>query len=149
MPNRGKVKPKNKKASRNKAPVAPKRRSWWNWLFFPAIALAVILILLIWQWQNIALWISNTINNTWELLGWGLALIVITALTMVSVLWRWKISPFIRHFNRWLGGIVFALAVWGILSFFNQGGSFGLDIIGYPDFYGILRILGLLIAGII
>mgnify|MGYP001097943148 CR=1 FL=1 len=68
-----------------------------------------------------------------------------------------KLSSLIYHWNQWLGGIAFILAVWGILALFpaggilrqvSLGGNLGLDIIGSQDIAGILRILGLVIVGI-
>jgi len=64
---------------------------------------------------------------------------------------RKKLSSFILRWNRWLSGVAFLLAIWGILGFLKQGGSVGLSIISYPapDFIGILRILGLVIVALI
>ncbi|MBA7496028.1 DNA translocase SpoIIIE [subsurface metagenome] len=113
------------------------------------ILIALIVALLFWQWSILTSWASNIRDNTLRLFGWGLLLIVIAIGTMVGVLWRRKLSSVIHHWNQWLGGIALALAAWGIFAFFNLGGSFGLGIIGYPDFSGILRILGLAIIAII
>ena len=135
----------------------PKRKSWWSRLFrfiaLPAvrrlILLLIFLALLIWQWSNLTSWVGNIASNTWELFGWGLVLIVIALGIMVGVLWYRKLSSLIYHWNQWLGGIAFILAAWGILALFGLGGSIGLGIIGFQDFVGILRILGLAIIGII
>ena len=60
--------------------------------------------------------------------------------------YRWKLN----QWNKWLGAIVFMLAVWGVLALFDLGGSFGLRIIDYgQNLIGVLRILGLVILGIV
>ncbi len=136
----------------------PKRRSWWKKLFrfimLPPVRrlmlVVIIVVLLYWQWSVLVSWAT-------ELFGWGLVIIVIAIGTLVGVLWyrrlpsRWyrKISSFIHRWNRWLGGVAFILAAWGILALFGLGGSIGQGIIGSLDFVGILRVLGLAIIGII
>ena len=126
----------------------------WLWVF----AFLIIVSLLIFsQWWTIVSWVSDVIAAVWELLGWGLALIVAAILIAVLVIWR-KPSSLIRRWNWWLGGIAFFLTAWGILAFFpaegilsdvNLGGSFGLGIIGDINVIGALRVLGLFIIGTI
>jgi len=112
------------------------------------ILLVIILAVLFWQRENIETAGEAVINT----LGWGgLVLVVIAFIGLVFRLGQRKFRSFIYHFNRWLGGAAFILAVWGIIAFFGLGGSFGLSIIGYPapEVISILRILGLVIVGII
>ncbi len=98
-------------------------------------------------------------KNLLELFGIGLAFIVAAIVTIITLIWRRKLGSLFFHWNRWLGGIAFILAVWGILASFNYadkellknglGGSFGRDIINYRDYnfiYG-LRIFALLVIG--
>ncbi|MFC1950502.1 DNA translocase FtsK [Chloroflexota bacterium] len=115
------------------------------------MVLAIIVGLLFWQRSVLISWVNNIANTVWELFGWGLLLIVIIIVTLIGVLWRWKLSSMFYHWNRYLGGIALALAIWGVVAFFDLGGNFGLDIVDYPapEFIGILRILGLVIIGII
>ncbi len=128
----------------------PRRKSWWHRLFhFIALPLVwrlmlvvIIVVLLYWQWSALVSWATR-------LFGWGLVLVVIALGIIGGVLWRGKLSSFIYHWNRWLGGVAFILTVWGILALFHVGGSIGQGIIGSLDFVGILRILGLAIIGII
>jgi len=102
--------------------------------------------LLSWQWSNIIAGVNNLVN----LLGWGLLFVVAAIVTLIVLIWRRRLATFVRHGNRWLSGIAFLLAVWGILAFFKLGGTFGLDIIAFPapDFIGALRILGLVLIGV-
>ena len=147
-----------KKASR-KATRKPRRRPFWSSLFhlimLPPVRRLMLLVLVIavlfWQWSTLTSWASNITSSVRELFDWGLALIILAFGILVGVLWQQKLSSLIYHWNQWLGGIAFILAVWGILALYDSGGSFGWDIIGYPDseFAGILRILGLIIIGVI
>ncbi|MBI4267167.1 MAG: DNA translocase FtsK, partial [Chloroflexi bacterium] len=133
------------------------RRPWWLRLlrlvflshlrYF--LLLVTIVALLYWQWPAISSWISAAAAGIWRLFGWGLLIILTALLTLVIVVGRRKYSSFIHHGNRWLAGISFFLAAWGILAFFNQGGDFGLGIIAKRDFIGVLRLSGLLIIGIV
>jgi S-DNA-T family DNA segregation ATPase FtsK/SpoIIIE len=112
------------------------------------ILLVIIAALLFWQWSNI----KALAGMVYELLGWGGLVLVVIALSVLIVrLWQRKLSSFIFHANRWLAGVAFILALWGILAFFNLGGSFGLSIISYPapEFIGALRLFGLVSLGVI
>ena len=125
------------------------------------ILLLLIVALLFWKRANLVSWATDVSDSTLRLFGWGLLLIAIAIGTLVGMLWRRRLLSLLRHWNRWLGGIAFALAAWGTLAFFpgtgilqrvSLGGSFGQsisgqDIVAYPIFVSILRILGLLIAG--
>jgi len=135
-----------------------KKRMWWNWRFYFAILLVAVVTLIVWQWSTLALWTGNVVGSIWKLFGWGLIFVATAIGILVGLLWRRRLSLFISHWNHWLSGIAFTLVAWGILAIFpgegilrqvRLGGSFGLGIIGYPDFGGILRILGLFIIGIL
>ncbi len=143
----------------NKPARKPKRRSGWSRLLhfmvsppvWQLLLIVLVLSLLFWQWSTLTSWATDVINGVWGLLGWGLALIAVAIVVLISVLWRRKLSSLIYHWNQWLGGIAFALAGWGILAVFGLGGSFGLRIIGYPasDLTIISRIAGLAVIGIV
>ena len=153
---------KRKANIRGKFRKPPRRRSWLGELFrfiiLPPVGLLILLVLiaalLFWQRSALISWASNIADKTLMLFGWGLVLIAIAVVVIAGVIWQRQLSALVRRWklyqwNKWLGGIALTLAVWGIIAFFNLGGSFGLDIIGYPDFNGILRILGLVLIGII
>ncbi|MBI4266881.1 MAG: DNA translocase FtsK [Chloroflexi bacterium] len=109
------------------------------------ILVALFIALLAWRWPTV----EDIARSTWLTLGWGL-IIILTGIGIVAVRLRQReFASFARHWNRWLGGIVFALALWGILAFFALGGNFGLSIIGQPGFIGALRILGLTVISMI
>ncbi len=113
------------------------------------ILLVLIVALLFWQRSAMTSMTNAIAQRISELFDWGLIFFDIALLALVVVLWRRKLASLIHHWNQWLGGIAFVLAVWGILALADLGGSFGLSIIDYPDFNGILRILGLVVIGII
>ncbi len=161
---------KSEANTRIKSRAKPKRESWWSRLFHfvilppvrRLILLVVIVALLFWQGSSLVAWATSVRDSTLGLLGWGLVFIVSAIGVLVWVLWKRKLAPVIYHWNQWLGGVAFTLAVWGILALFpgegvlshSPGGSFGLSIIGqdivdYPVFVSILRILGLVIVGIV
>ena len=159
---------KNKPSNlRSKPTRKPERKSLWSQLFHfivsplvrRLILLVIIVAVLFWQWGRLASWVTDVTESTVGLFGWGLVLIVAAVMIIVGAIWRRQLSAFAQRWklyqwNKWLGGIVLALAVWGILALFGLGGSFGLSIIGqdivdYPYWISLLRILGLVIAGII
>lgn len=144
-----------KKANISRARKRPGRRSGVGLLFHilmstpirQLILIALILVVLFWQLQNIVE-AGERLN---EFFGWGLVFIAVAVVILVVQIWRRKLSLFIYHWNRWLGGIAFILAIWGILAFSDLGGEFGQSIISYPahEIIGALNISGLVILGII
>ena len=144
---------KRKANIRSRPRSKPRRRSGWGYLFrYGLLPFALVLLtlgLVYWQWSNLTSGVTSIVDVVWGLFGWGLVFIAIAVVTLLGVVWGGKASSFIHHWNRWLGGIAFALAIWGILALFLMGGSFGLNIIGYVDFEGILRVAGLVVIGII
>ncbi len=140
----------------------PERRSGWSRFFHfivlppvrRIILLVIIISVLFWQWSTLTSWAASIRDSTLELFGWGIALIAIAVIIIMGLIWRRQLSALARRWklyqwNKWLGGIAFILVVWGTLAFFRLGGSFGQNIIGYPDFIGALRLLGLAVIGII
>ena len=162
MPKKKSPNNRRKPGIRGKSLRQPERRSWWkgllHFMVLPPvrrlILVVIIVALLYWQWANLRSWGTDVVDGTMGLFGWGLIFIAITIGTLVGVLWRRKPSLLTRRWNYWLGGISFILAAWGILAFFDLGGSFGLGITGDPapglasGPVGILRVLGLVIIGI-
>jgi S-DNA-T family DNA segregation ATPase FtsK/SpoIIIE len=131
--------------------------SWWRgllhffWLrpvryFF---LLAIIVGVIYWQWGNIVSWVTSIIDSTLRLFGWGLLLIALAFATIVGLAVGHKLSSLVYYWNRWLGGIVLIAAAWGILAFFNLGGSIGLAIAGMTNIAGGLRIFWIVVLGII
>ena len=135
----------------------PKGKQSGNWLFrfsvwrivWRVIAVTLVVGLLYWQWAPLTSWAANIRDETLRLFGWGLLLLVIALGSIGEVLWRRRHASLTSRFRQWLGGIAFTIAIWGILGFANLGGRIGLGIIGYPNYIGILRIVGLFFAGAI
>jgi len=102
------------------------------------ILIVVIVVLLYVLWDGM-----------FTLLGHGLIIIAIALGSLVWMIWRRQFSIVKRRWNWILGGISLAFAVWGILSFFALGGTFGKSIIGASNSVGGLRVAGLVLLGII
>jgi S-DNA-T family DNA segregation ATPase FtsK/SpoIIIE len=111
------------------------------------ILIVVIVVLLYVLWDDIL-----------KLFGYGLIIIAIALGSLVWVAWRRQFSVVKQRWNWILGGISLALAVWGILAFFQGegilkdatlGGSIGQSIIGASKAVGGLRVAGLALLGII
>jgi S-DNA-T family DNA segregation ATPase FtsK/SpoIIIE len=117
----------------------------------------VIIVLLALFWDKL----QTFLQTLRDLYGWGVVFMFIAILVVITMAWRRQLGNFIRHWNRWLGGIAFVLAIWGILSTFKPdpdglfpeglGGSFGKDIVVYPNYNIVyaLRILALTVIGIV
>jgi S-DNA-T family DNA segregation ATPase FtsK/SpoIIIE len=104
--------------------------------------------------------LNDFLKTLRTLFGWGTIFLFIAIVILITMAWRRQLDSFIRHWHRWLGAIAFVLAIWGILAalkytgdLFDEGlgGSFGRDIIDYPQPWYIyaLRILALTVIGII
>jgi S-DNA-T family DNA segregation ATPase FtsK/SpoIIIE len=115
----------------------------------------IIVVLLALFWDNLV----DGFNYLVELFGLGLIFIVGAIITLIVLLWKRKISTLLFHWYRWLGGIAFILAIWGILAFSpvsdtfpdTLGGEFGREITAFPasSYIGALRIVALVIIGVI
>jgi len=110
---------------------------------------------------RLIVWGAGVWQSTLELFGAGLGILV----AMVGMLiWVAAKKHFLALVGRWnwlVGGVVLALAVWGILSFplftpeegaLSQagiGGTFGQSIIGESNIIGGLRVAGLVVLGLV
>ena len=153
-----KISPSDKPRSRKKRSRKPLLSGFFRALMSTPwrqmIMLAIILAVLFWQLPNI----EAGMGRLSDLFGLGLVFILAAIITLIVMIWRKRFFSGFRHWNRWLGGAAFILAVWGIIAFFpgsrlfanGPGGSFGREIISYPapEVIGILRILALVIIGI-
>jgi len=153
------AKRKAKASASGKPRGKPGRGPRWGRIF-RILLLILVVALIIWQWPNITSWASSVVGGIYKLFGWGLLFIVLAIGTLAWLVGQRKLFSLIQHWNRWLGGVAFILAVWGILAFFrgegilrevSLGGNFGRDIIDFPapDYVGVLRIIGLVIVGVI
>ena len=115
--------------------------------------------LIYWFWPDITSWATTTWESLFEFLGAGLALIAIALGIIIWIIWQGQLSLFTKYWNRWLGGISLALAVWGLLAFFapgsgiasqaTLGGEFGKSLITTSNTAGALRLAGLILLGIL
>ncbi len=126
--------------------------SAWFWEF---VLLVAVIAVICWQWGNITSWFTS---NVFRIFGWGLIFLIAVIATLVVIFWQQKTYLLKEYWNRWIGGVIFLLVIWGILSFIpgrgalagvSLGGKFGLGIIGHTDLVGVFRVLGLIILGII
>ncbi len=93
------------------------------------------------------------------LFGLGLVLIAIAVGVIVWLARGRHFSLLARWWNRFVGGAIIAIAIWGALSFFNPGsgilseatlgGKIGQSIASAPGVVGVLRIIGLVLLGTI
>jgi S-DNA-T family DNA segregation ATPase FtsK/SpoIIIE len=114
------------------------------------LILAIVVIgLLIWQWTNITNWLNSVWSGTTDLLGWGLVFLFLALGFIIGVIWGRRVLSVIYHWNQWLGGVAFIFVAWGILAFFELGGSFGDGLIGDNGLGGVFRLIGLVLLGII
>ena len=113
------------------------------------IAAIIIAILLAFFWPRVSSWFNDVAGGAVGLFGWGLLLLVIALGILIGLIRLRKLSSLIYNWNRWLAGIAFILAVWGILALVGLGGSFGIALVGKSLAIGILRIIGLVIAGVV
>jgi S-DNA-T family DNA segregation ATPase FtsK/SpoIIIE len=155
------------KGTSDKARATPAGRSLWGRLFrflvspwvWRFIFVAAIVAILFWQWDNLVAGTTGVAESIVGLFGWGLILIAIAIIVVAGMIWRRQLSALahrwkLYQWNRWLGAIAFLFAIWAVLAFFNLGGSFGLaiirqDIVDYPFWASLLRLVGLVLIGII
>ncbi|MFC1937607.1 DNA translocase FtsK [Chloroflexota bacterium] len=149
--------------AQRKTKAKPRRGGLFQFGFLLLAALAAIVALSIWQWSNLTSWAADIAVETLRLFGWGLVFVTVAVVALLVIILLRKLSSLIRRWNRFLGSIAFVLAVWGLLAFFpgtgtlrvaSLGGNFGLSIIGqdivaYPVFISVLRVLGLVVGGIV
>jgi S-DNA-T family DNA segregation ATPase FtsK/SpoIIIE len=98
-------------------------------------------------------------------LGWGIIFVAAALIVLIALAWRSQLSLLVRHWNHWLGGIAFIMAIWGILGIIEYrstnfsnglGGTFGYSLVLRPlpgstigNFRGSLIILALIIIGLV
>jgi S-DNA-T family DNA segregation ATPase FtsK/SpoIIIE len=130
------------------------------WYF--VVLFVIIVLLAVFRDQ-----LGTLFANVRAAIGWGLLFVLIAIATIVIMALRHNLKSFFKYWNRWLGGIAFIFAVWGILGLIQYsntwlpnglGGSFGRALVGSPNptepgvigiFLGILCILGFTIVGML
>lgn len=140
--------PKKSKNSRtNKG--KNKSRSGWDWVFYSVIAFFSIAIIIIAPWDDVKDWLSDVTGGVWDILGYGMVLILLSILILAFLIWKKKIPSLFGNLLKWLGTISLFFTAWGILAFLDIGGSFGMGIIGDKNTPGVMRIFALLLLSIV
>ncbi len=140
---------KRRVTPRPKQKGMPKRPVWKRFLAFVAspvvrrLVLIVVVVALLYWWGAV-IWESLA-----TLFGFGLIIIAIALGVAIWVVWQGRFRTLAKHWNSFVGGIILALAVWGMLSFFDLGGTFGQSMIGTSAIWGGLLIAGLVLLGVI
>jgi S-DNA-T family DNA segregation ATPase FtsK/SpoIIIE len=157
-----------KKAPKNNKPTRTKNSRWsaggfLRFLFSRPIRNIIIIVIVIGLLAGFYNSLENFYKNLLTQLGWGTLFVLAAIIALVALVWRNQLGSLIRHWNRWLGGIVFVFAIWGILGTSGNhadpnsllpkglGGIFGHHIVNYPNdnlTYG-LRIFALSIIGLV
>jgi len=113
------------------------------------ILLLVVIGLLYLFVPRLIVWGVGVWQSSLELFGAGLAILVAVVGVLIWVVARRHFLASVRRWNWFLGGVSLALALWGILSFFNMGGNFGQSIVGESDVIGGLLVAVLVVLGLV
>jgi len=115
--------------------------------------LAIIIAAVVWwQWSHITGGINNIASAIWGALGWGILLIAAFFLILTLIILIKRVPSFLRWLKiagQILSAVSLIFGIWGILGFVALGGAFGGILIGAANFWGILRILGFFIMGLL
>jgi S-DNA-T family DNA segregation ATPase FtsK/SpoIIIE len=95
------------------------------------ILVLIVAGLIFWFLPQITSWMQNTWHGITTLFGLGLALIILLFLIILGVCLSHKSYTFIKSWNRWTGGLILLVFIWGLISFVNTelGGTLGQGII--------------------
>jgi len=169
---KAKGKPRQK-SGRGAAPVAdasgsPIRR-FFRFVFSRPVRWVLLLIIFLALLFSFSSPVVSAFSTAWGALigtfGAGLILLAVVIVLVGLIVSRKGVPDFLRRWsqslgdaasalalrrwNLWLGGIVFALAVFGLLAFFALGGALGTAIIGAANGLGVLRLIAVILFGII
>ena len=143
---KGRSRPRKKAEERQ-----PSRQGFVGFVTSPVVRrlllVVVVVVLLYVVWEGML-----------RLLGYGLIIMAVALGWLIWLAWQRRFSVVKHRWNWVLGGVILALAAWGILSFFpgegvigdaTLGGRVGLSIIRAPDALGALRVAGLVLLGMV
>jgi len=152
-----------KKEKEERKPRAKKGKGFWGFISSPPVRRLLLLIII----AALIYWFRKPLVslgiNLWEgmlgLFGAGLILLAAAIGAFIWIIVQRELAPFFRHWNKWLGAVALAVALWGLLAFFapgdgivsrnSLGGDVGRSIIGSPSIIGVLRVVGLTFLGIL
>jgi DNA segregation ATPase FtsK/SpoIIIE-like protein len=126
---------------------------FFRFLFSPPVMIFILVVivagLIYWFWPEITRWANHSWDSIIQTLGIGLALIVILLAIITSMCVQGKSSLLFKRWNILFGGCIFAVAFWGLVTFFSAGlgGTAGESIISDSPVIGILRLCGLVLLG--
>ncbi|HEY33030.1 MAG TPA: DNA translocase FtsK [Dehalococcoidia bacterium] len=143
-----KKKTQTRKTPRNIPKEQPQSRSRWG-LVFSAIAIVILVVPLAIFWEDITAWVGSTASNIWDTLEWGILFVALAILVLGVLLKQRQLSLLWHSWNLWLGIAFIIIALWGILAFYDLGGSFGSSITRQPGVGSYLRIAAFFVVGII
>jgi S-DNA-T family DNA segregation ATPase FtsK/SpoIIIE len=150
------------------APGSPIRR-FFRFIFSRPVRWILLLIIFLALLFSFSSPVVSAFSTAWGALvgtfGVGLILLAVAIVLVGLIVSRKGVPDFLsrwsqslgdaasalalRRWNLWLGGIVFALAVFGLLAFFALGGALGTAIIGAANGLGVLRLIVVILLGII
>ncbi len=101
-------------------------------------------------------------SEVWEQLlvsfGLGIVLLAVAIGVLIRLIWS-GFGPLRTHWNVFVGGILVAFGVWGLLSLARPagtifwqvtlGGRFGQEILGSSELWGAVRVGALLLTGLV
>ena len=131
------------KSGRKAKQSRPAWRRFFGFLASPVVRRLVLIVV-------IAVLLYVLWDRMLALFGYGLIIIAIALGLLIWVVWWRRFSVVKRRWNWILGGVSLACAVWGILAFFEAGGSIGRSIIMHsPNAVGGLLVAGLVFLGVV
>jgi S-DNA-T family DNA segregation ATPase FtsK/SpoIIIE len=160
---RKKAPKKNKPPQTKTAGSSLSLGGFFRFMFSSPVRNIILIIIVIGLLAGFHNSLEDFFKNLLTQLGWGALFVLAAIITLIMLAWQNRLGSLVRHWNRWLGGIAFVLAVWGILGTSGNnndpgsllpkglGGFFGHHIVNYPDSnltYG-LRIFALFLIGFI
>ncbi|MBE0481442.1 MAG: DNA translocase FtsK [Dehalococcoidia bacterium] len=87
----------------------------YQWMALRTVVIACVIVL-------IAFFRSFISNLIFETIGLALVLWAIWVIVFIILFWRHKWNACRKHWNVWLGALVFTFAAWGILSVIHHAG---------------------------
>jgi S-DNA-T family DNA segregation ATPase FtsK/SpoIIIE len=151
-----------KKAPKNNKPTRTKSAGWsvggfFRFLFSRPMRNIILIIVIVGLLAGFHSSLEDFYHNVVTQLGWGALFVLAAIIVLIVLMWCNQLGSLVRHWNRWLGVVAFAFAVWGILGFINEdiGGRFGWGIVGEPRWgfgdnaIAVLIILAYIVIGIL
>ena len=125
------------KTPRNAPKEQPQSRSRLS-LIIAVLVVIILVVPLAIFWDDIITGIGNAVSSIWNTLEWGILFIALIILILGILFRQRQLSLLVHSWNLWLGVISVIMAGWGVLAFFDLGGSFGSAIIGQSSLGGYI-----------